>query len=154
MSWKPFPLPFPPPQGRTYAICPCFTSLLPLCAFLREASFLWSHRCLVGTQMRLLLIGIGTPFRKEWVLKWGGQIVIAVGQIYWTKGAEDALISGGSVALGVCVGGFWDAVDKCGGCWCRAYLCVDVDWQGRSRPGRPHHHAPHGSLRSTVVQSP
>lgn len=42
---------------------------------------------------------------KEWVLKWPGQVVIAAGQIYWTKETEDALVSGGTAALGVCTPG-------------------------------------------------
>lgn len=29
--------------------------------------------------------------RKEWVLNWPGQIVIAVSQIFWTLGVEDGI---------------------------------------------------------------
>ncbi|KAI9217055.1 dynein heavy chain, N-terminal region 2-domain-containing protein, partial [Blastocladiella britannica] len=39
-----------------------------------------------------------TP-RERWVLEWPGQVVICVGQIFWTKEVQDAITSGGSSGL-------------------------------------------------------
>ena len=46
-----------------------------------------------------------TP-REQWVLDWPGQVVICVGQIYWTSNVEAAIAAGGKKALE-------DAMAKC-----------------------------------------
>ena len=38
--------------------------------------------------------------RTSWVLKWPGQVVLCVTQIYWTKEVNDAIVAGGYVKLG------------------------------------------------------
>lgn len=37
--------------------------------------------------------------REKWVLEWPGQVVICVGQIFWTSSVEAAIASGGKKAL-------------------------------------------------------
>jgi dynein heavy chain, axonemal len=40
-----------------------------------------------------------TTKRKAWLLKWPGQVVLSVSQIFWTKAVEDALRSAGTEGL-------------------------------------------------------
>jgi len=51
----------------------------------------------IHAQMKLAVEDYVKVPREKWVLKWPGQIVLAAGQIYWTKGAEDDLTANGSV---------------------------------------------------------
>jgi len=37
--------------------------------------------------------------RERWILEWPGQVVIAVGQVYWTKSVTDAMKDGGMYGL-------------------------------------------------------
>jgi dynein heavy chain, axonemal len=34
--------------------------------------------------------------REKWVLDWPGQVVLCVGQLYWTRGVEEAILKGGN----------------------------------------------------------
>jgi len=38
--------------------------------------------------------------RVDWVIKWPGQIVLAVNMARWTAGAEEAIINGASKGQG------------------------------------------------------
>jgi dynein heavy chain, axonemal len=40
-----------------------------------------------------------TTKREDWLLKWPGQVVLAVSQIFWTRAVEDALRSAGTEGL-------------------------------------------------------
>lgn len=37
--------------------------------------------------------------REDWLLKWPGQVVLAVSQIFWTKAVDDALRTAGTEGL-------------------------------------------------------
>ena len=41
----------------------------------------------------------GSTPRNEWVLKWPGQVVLNVSQLFWTREVETALKTGGAPAL-------------------------------------------------------
>lgn len=40
-----------------------------------------------------------TKPREQWLLDWPGQVVIAVGQVFWTRAVNDAVTSGGTFGL-------------------------------------------------------
>ena len=37
--------------------------------------------------------------REQWVLEWPGQVVLAVGQVFWTSSVVEAIQEGGHSAL-------------------------------------------------------
>eukprot|EP01012_Entosiphon_sulcatum_P030911 TRINITY_DN3847_c0_g1_i1.p1 TRINITY_DN3847_c0_g1~~TRINITY_DN3847_c0_g1_i1.p1 ORF type:complete len:4187 (-),score=787.17 TRINITY_DN3847_c0_g1_i1:47-10915(-) len=59
-----------------------------------------SMKTSVRQQIKLALEDYRTaPSRNQWVLRWPGQVVIAVGQIFWTAECEEALTNGGARGL-------------------------------------------------------
>ncbi len=40
-----------------------------------------------------------TKPREQWILDWPGQVVIAVGQTYWTRAVTEAIATGGTFGL-------------------------------------------------------